>query len=210
MLKPAADLKPYERNARTHPPEQIARISDSLRRFGFVAPVLIDTDNVIVAGHGRLTAAYALWNAGVTIPRCPDGEVPVLIEANLTPQQRNAYRIADNKLAMLAHFDDDALVALLRDLTAAGFEAGALGFSDEELALLIVPETTDEEAAAALADGESMLGAAVDPYTLLNFSCLMTASQRDKALEILDRARTRLGLPSTGDALVALCRRYAA
>jgi len=203
----AADqLTLYARNARHHPPEQLTRLADSLRRFGFIAPVLIDAGRVVIAGHGRIAAARSLWDAGVQIPRCDAGMVPVLQVDHLTPAQIRAYRIADNKLAALSHFDDAALSAALRELTAAGFEAEALGFDDEELRLLTqqpLPggEGDDAEFGAPITGD-------VDPYTLLTFACLVTPTQRDAISAHLARLQERFGAASPGQALVGACRRF--
>jgi ParB-like chromosome segregation protein Spo0J len=205
---PVSEVIPYARNARRHPAEQIDRLCDSLRRFGFVAPVLIDADGVVIAGHGRLLAAKALWAAGVPIPRCADGMVPVVQASTLTPAQVKAYRIADNKLASLSAFDDAALAATLRELTEGGFPASALGFSDEELRILVAEEPAPDDGAPEEPDGGPITGEAADPYSLLTFSCLATTVQRDAIFAALERARERQHSASVGDALVAVCRRY--
>ena len=93
------DLIPYTNNARTHSDAQVAQIAASIREFGFTNPILTDGERGIIAGHGRLLAARKL---GMT-------EVPVIELAHLTPAQRKAYILADNKLAMNAGWDDDLL-----------------------------------------------------------------------------------------------------
>ena len=103
---PADRLAPYARNARTHSPEQVAQIAASIVEFGFVNPVLVDTNAGIVAGHGRLLAARKLGLA----------EVPVVVLDHLTETQRRAYVIADNRLALNAGWDEALLAEELRDL----------------------------------------------------------------------------------------------
>jgi ParB-like chromosome segregation protein Spo0J len=93
------DLKPNPRNARTHSPKQIRSIAASIRRFGFVNPVLIDQDGVIIAGHGRVMAAKEL---GLD-------QVPVILIEHMSENERRAYIIADNKLAEQAGWDRDIL-----------------------------------------------------------------------------------------------------
>jgi ParB-like chromosome segregation protein Spo0J len=206
---PVAEIVPFHGNARVHPQEQIDRLADSLRRFGFVAPVLLDAAGVIIAGHGRLRAAQMLWSCGVSIPRCPDGVVPVIYAADLTPSQVRAFRIADNKLGALSHFDDAALSATLRELTAGGFSASALGFSDDELRLLTAEPPADPEPGHPdHPDSPPIAGAEVDPYSLLTFTCLATSVQRDAINGALERAQARTNAQSPGHALVELCRRY--
>lgn len=105
-MVPIDAVKAYERNARTHDEKQTTVIMASMREFGFVNPVLVDADNVIVAGHGRVQAARQL---GIT-------HVPVLRIAGLTPDQLRAYRLADNRIAELAGWDEDILAIELQYL----------------------------------------------------------------------------------------------
>ncbi len=96
---PTDKLIPYARNSRTHSDEQVAQIVASIKEFGFTNPILIDKDNVIIAGHGRLLAAQRL---GLK-------EVPVIKLPHLTETQRRALVIADNKLAMNAGWNEEML-----------------------------------------------------------------------------------------------------
>jgi hypothetical protein len=123
-LWPVDDLIPYERNARTHSNDQVAQISRSIEEFGFTNPILIGGDSGIIAGHGRLMAARKL---GLK-------RVPVVILDHLTLEQRRAYVIADNKLALNAGWDADLLAAELSALELDGFDVSLTGFSDQELA----------------------------------------------------------------------------
>src|SRR5713226_8434451 len=122
-LWPINKLIPYAKNPRTHSDAQVAQIAGSIAEFGFVNPVLVDSDAGILAGHGRMLGAQALKLR----------EVPVIVLDHLTPAQRKAYLIADNKLAELAGWDDDLLRLELRDLQLEEFDLGVIGFSDEEL-----------------------------------------------------------------------------
>ncbi len=116
-------LRPYDKNPRTHSEEQIRKLVASLREFGFTNPILVDSKDGIVAGHGRLVAAKAI---GMT-------EVPVVVLDHLTDAQRRAYIIADNRLALDAGWDEDLLAAELADLKLDGFDLGLTGFDGEEL-----------------------------------------------------------------------------
>lgn len=180
-----------------------------MRRFGFVAPVLIDGDNVLVAGHARLEAARRIWAAGLTIPRTESGVVPAVRLSDLTPAQIRAYRIADNKLAQLSHFDDALLADTLRALSVVGFGSSALGFSDEELALL-TGAPAPGAGGPVLDPDEPILEGAVDPYSLIQFSCIVGTDQKQPILDSLYAAMNRHGVSSLGEALVATCRRYLA
>lgn len=117
---PIEQLVPYERNARTHSDEQIARIAASIQEFGFVSPILVDGNSGIVAGHGRLMAAKSL---GLR-------EVPVVVVDHLTEAQRRAYVIADNQLALIAGWDDELLKAELSELEGMEFDLTLLGWGE--------------------------------------------------------------------------------
>jgi DNA modification methylase len=116
-------LVPYARNARTHSKEQIAQLRSSLREFGFVSPVIIDSNYNIIAGHGRVAAAK---EEGYKT-------VPCVFAENLTEAQKRAYILADNRLAMNASWDEEMLAVELSDLQADTFDVSLLGFTDAEL-----------------------------------------------------------------------------
>ena len=124
-----AELKPYERNARTHSDEQVEQIAKSIEEFGFLNPVLIDEQKNIIAGHGRIMAAQKL---GLT-------EVPCLYVEGLTEEQRRAYILADNRLTELGGWDVELISAELKDLKAAGFDIDETGFTVDDI---IIDETT--------------------------------------------------------------------
>jgi len=128
--RPIADLTPYARNSRTHSEAQVAQIAASITEFGFTNPVLVDAEGGIIAGHGRVLAAQSL---GLET-------VPVLVLDHLTEPQRRAYVIADNKLAINAGWDDDALRAEIEALAESGYDLDLIGFDAGELASLISAE----------------------------------------------------------------------
>jgi DNA modification methylase len=126
------DLIPYALNSRTHSDAQVAQIAASIREFGFTNPVLVDDANNLIAGHGRLLAARKLKM----------DQVPAIVVAGLDDRKRRALVIADNKLALNAGWDEDALRVELEDL--AGDFGELMGFSQDELvALLQNAEGTD-------------------------------------------------------------------
>lgn len=129
---PLDRLQPYARNARTHSEEQIAKIAASIAEFGFTNPILVDSDAGIIAGHGRLAAARAL---GLTA-------VPVIPLEHLSERQRRAYILADNRLALDAGWDEALLAEELAALQDEDFDLALTGFSDKELADLLVTEET--------------------------------------------------------------------
>ena len=139
-------LIPYARNSRTHSDEQIAQIEASIKEFGWTNPILIDGDNGIIAGHGRLSAARKLGHE----------EVPVIELKDLTETQRKAYIIADNRLALNAGWDNEMLTIELNELLADNFALDILGFDPKELAALLEPDVveglTDEDAVPDIPD----------------------------------------------------------
>lgn len=122
-LKQTSILKPYKNNARTHSKEQIKKIANSIKRFGFTNPILIDGDNNIIAGHGRWLAAQQLKIQ----------EVPCIDLSHLSPNDARAYVIADNRLALDAGWDNDLLKLELSELNDLGFDLDVIGFSAAEL-----------------------------------------------------------------------------
>ncbi|MEW6464504.1 MAG: site-specific DNA-methyltransferase [Pseudomonadota bacterium] len=139
---PTAKLVPYARNARTHSEAQVAQIAASIAEFGFTNPILAGSDGVIVAGHGRLAAAQKLGLDAV----------PVVVLDHLTPTQRRALVIADNRIAENAGWDEELLRVELEGLQDEGFDLDLTGFDADALAELLAgdePETvgqTDEDA----------------------------------------------------------------
>ena len=134
-------LIPYLRNPRTHSDEQVAKIAASIVEYGWTNPVLVDGANGVIAGHGRLAAAEKLGLA----------EVPVIELAHLSPTQKRAYVIADNRLALDAGWDDKLLALELAELQSEGFNLELTGFTEEEWDDLIADEAsndglTDEDA----------------------------------------------------------------
>ena len=126
-LWPLERLRPYAQNAKTHGPDQVARIAASIAEFGWTVPVLVADDGEVIAGHGRIMAATEL---GLT-------EAPVIVLGHLTEAQRRAYRIADNKLTELGGWDEALLAAELKELLADEFDLSLTGIEDGELDRLL-------------------------------------------------------------------------
>ena len=136
VYRDVESLAPYENNARTHPEAQLAAIRESMLTFGWTQPVLID-DEGIIAGHGRIEAAKALWAQGKAIARCPKGRVPTIHLPDLTEDERRALVIADNQLALGAEWNLDVLSGELKLLSEAGFDMAPMGFEPGELDRLL-------------------------------------------------------------------------
>jgi ParB-like chromosome segregation protein Spo0J len=152
-LWPLDRLKPYERNARTHSAEQVAQIAASIVEFGFTNPILVDSGDGIIAGHGRLQAAREL---GLST-------VPVVVLDHLSDRQRRAYVLADNQLALNAGWDLELLRTELQDLVADDFDLSVIGFSDEELEDLL-PDI-EQLASEELGDADAVPEPPADPVT---------------------------------------------
>lgn len=120
QIDPAA-LVPYENNTKTHPPEQVDRIAESIKRFGWQQPIVVDRDNVVIIGHGRLMAAKQLML----------DTVPVVYADNLTEEEAQALRLADNKTNE-SPWDFGKLEEELAALSIAGIDMTAFGFDDLE------------------------------------------------------------------------------
>lgn len=124
QLVPIDKLVPYANNARTHSSEQLNKLRSSLREFGFINPVIIDRDFNVIAGHGRILAAKA---ENIS-------EVPCVFVDYLTPAQKKAYIIADNRMALDAGWDEEMLKVEIEALQADDFDLGLTGFDEKELA----------------------------------------------------------------------------
>lgn len=120
-------LIPYARNSRTHSDEQVAQIAASIREFGFTNPVLIDGEDGIIAGHGRVLGARKIGMKSV----------PCIRLDHLTENQKRAYIIADNKLALNAGWDDEMLALEFEELRGVDFDLSLTGFDAGELAALM-------------------------------------------------------------------------
>lgn len=144
VMKAVADLQPYDRNPRTHSPEQIAKVVRSIQEYGWTNPILVDRNGTIVAGHARLEAAKSL---GLV-------EVPTICLDHLTPAQARAYVIADNQLALDAAWDEEILRVELAALQGMDFDLSLTGFDEGEIDRLLAdfdstgvpPGLTDEDA----------------------------------------------------------------
>ncbi|EHM9716807.1 ParB N-terminal domain-containing protein [Salmonella enterica subsp. enterica serovar Oranienburg] len=134
---PRGKLLCYAKNSRTHADEQVDQLVNSIREFGFTNPVLIDEQNELIAGHGRLAAADVLELE----------MVPAIRLSGLSDKQKKAYRIADNKLALNAGWDMQLLAEEVSELMDNDFDIELLGFSETEIdeMLNIEPPPSEED-----------------------------------------------------------------
>jgi hypothetical protein len=151
-----AAITPYARNSRTHSDEQVAQVAASIKEFGWTNPILIDEDNSIIAGHGRLAAAQRLGSE----------QVPTITLAGLTDAQKRAYVIADNKLALNAGWDEEMLRVELSDLLGEDYDVALTGFDQSELdALLNGADDVVEDTSVKGSLSDRFL---VPPFSVLN------------------------------------------
>ena len=144
VMVPVQELIPYARNSRTHDEAQVAQIAASIREWGFTNPLLVDAAHGVIAGHGRLLAARQLGMA----------EVPTICCDGWTDAQKQAYVIADNKLALNAGWDVELLLVELEELECLGFDLDLTGFDPDEINALrpevLNPGLTDEDSVPPL------------------------------------------------------------
>lgn len=171
-MLPVAGLLPYARNSRTHSDQQVKQIAASIKEFGFINPIIVDADNTIVAGHGRLAAAIHL---GLDL-------VPCIKATHLTDNQRRAYIIADNKLALNAAWDEDMLRVELEDLNAKDFDLSLVGFDADELNMILNGWDSDIEVPHDLPDTSGLIKVTVDPIA------------REEAVDVITKALDAAGI----------------
>jgi len=195
VQKSVDKLIPYINNSRTHSDEQIAQIASSIKEFGWTNPILVDGENGIIAGHGRLMAARKL---GYT-------EVPTIELKDLTETQRKAYIIADNKLALSAGWDNEMLRLELAEIGDLGFDLELTGFSAEEITELQFDDDAEAEM-PELKDGDK------EPFQQKTFTL------HDEQAEVVDNAitlartnplvDTGLNENTNGNALALICHQW--
>jgi len=155
-----SDLKPHERNARPHSKKQIRQIADSISRFGFTNPVLVDEEERVIAGHGRVDAAALLKL----------GTVPVRRTRDLSEAERRAYVIADNRLAELAGWDKDLLALELDSIVGLNpdFDMSLIGFETAEIEALLngLDSAQPAEAPAEMDDRAPVISSVGDLWLL--------------------------------------------
>lgn len=185
---PIDDLKPNPRNARLHSKKQLHQIAASIREFGFNIPVLIDKDNVIIAGHGRVEAARMLGMA----------TVPVLRIEHLTDEQQRAFAIADNKIAMNSDWDLEMLKLDLKELSALdlNFDLEVTGYETAEIDILIDGATapTKPDRSDIVPEQQAEAVSRLGDLWLLGDHKLICADACDKAAyaELMDGEEARV------------------
>lgn len=190
-----SDLIPYARNSRTHSDEQVNQIVSSIKEFGFLNPIIVDGDNGIIAGHGRVLAANKI---GLDL-------LPVVEASHLNEAQKRAYIIADNKLALNAGWDYEMLRVEFDELSDAGFDLELTGFSLDEVEGLIFDDDCEVDM-PELADGDK------EPYQQKTFTLHdEQAGIVDDAIMIArgnPMADTGINENSNGNAISFICQQW--
>ncbi len=190
-------LMPYARNSRIHSDAQITKIAASIKEFGFLNPVIIDSDNGIVAGHGRVLAAKKLGMA----------ELPVIEANHLTEAQRRAYVIADNRLALDSAWNDEILKIELAEIQELGLNLEFTGFSLYEIDSLILPDRDD-----SLFDiQETHLESPEKSKTQDGYSeiaIVLTVENKKLFIQAINNIKKIHGISSSEDALMVMCDEY--
>lgn len=187
-------LLKYEKNSRTHSPDQIDQIVGSISKFGFTNPILIDEKNIVIAGHGRLAAATQIGMV----------QVPVIVLEGLSEEQRRAYVIADNKIALNAGWDENILAMELADLQDEDFDIDVIGFTAEELDRLL-PE------AAPLGSMPVLTAGAKPEFQQITFTLHNEQAARVKAAMNLARSMgpfPTLNENGNGNAIARVCEMF--
>ena len=156
VYREITDLAAYDKNTRTHSPEQIAQLTASIQEFGFTNPVLIDGKNNLIAGHGRVKAAPG---AGLSA-------VPCIVLDHLSEAQQRALVIADNQIALNAGWDEELLAGELQSLQGGDFNLDILGFNSADLAAMFPPDPhADIDELKAIEDEATTPSIITDPET---------------------------------------------
>lgn len=188
-----ADLIPYAANSRTHSDAQVAQIAASIREFGWTNPILIDGDNTIIAGHGRLLAARKLGMAAV----------PVIVLDHLSKAQQRALVIADNQLALNAGWDMEMLENEVRALDDEGYDLAILGLADDDLSRMLAE--VGEVELPMLADGDR------EPFQQMTFTLHDEQVEQVKAAMEAAKAMGPFDSPnenSNGNAIARICETF--
>lgn len=175
-----ADLIPYVRNSRTHSETQVAQIAASIREWGWTMPILVDEAGNVIAGHGRIMAAQKL---GIK-------EAPCMTAVGWSEAKRRAYVIADNKLALNADWDNEALRLEFIDLSDDGFDLTLTGFDAEEIAAFQFDADAETDM-PDLADGDR------EPFQQMTFT--LHDEQAEQVKSAIEKAKAMGAFVDTGN-----------
>jgi hypothetical protein len=199
---PTDKLIPYARNAKKHDAAQVSKLAGSIREFGFNNPVLIDKDNGIIAGHGRVMAAQQLGLA----------DVPCIRLGHLTDNQRKAYILADNRLAEIGGgWDQEMLGIELSDLREADFDLDLVGFEGSEIEHFLNPPELSQDVLQGGDQGKTPADQ-LENYensTIRQIVLIMGAEEFEEVMKNLGDIKKERGLDSNTEATIHAIKEYA-
>lgn len=202
------ELKPHPKNPRTHPPGQIEALAKAIADLGFLDRIVIDSKKRVLSGHGRIEAAKLL---GMT-------EVPYDVADHLTENQKLAYMLADNKLALMGGWNPIFALEHLETLRAGGYDLSIVPFSDEEIARMV--EDVDRARLAAIATGSAPNATPGEPDDdedeesgdeegdEVPFTVLMATSDRAKVYSALQFVKERDNINLSSQALLTIIEEW--
>lgn len=163
-------IKPCENNPRIIPEEAVQKVADSIRSFGFKAPIIVDKDMIIIAGHTRFKAATELELE----------EVPIIVVDDLTDEQVKALRIADNKTAEYSAWDNDILRDLFNELDQAGYELELTGFNFDEVDEILNAEEEALDDLDLIKDDSDVKNSSMKKLVFGKYKCALTDEEFSK------------------------------
>jgi len=192
-----SDLIPYARNSRTHSQDQVKQIAASMKEWGWTNPVLIDEENGIIAGHGRVMAAELLGYE----------DIPCMVAEGWSEAQKRAYVIADNKLALNADWDSEMLTIELKELSELNIDISVLGFE-------ISKDSENLESDIFLFDDDnSKISEFYEPSKAeegyAEMALVMKIENKKILIETINRIKQDHGVSSNEDAIMILVESYA-
>ena len=198
-------LIPNPRNPRQIE-SSIGPVAKSIEEFGFLVPMVVNENNVVLSGHARLAAAKSLGMA----------KVPVIVAKGLTKDQETAFMLADNRLSENASYNTEQLSELLRELADASYDVLQTGFNEEEIEAFITSSTSELDDILGISDdddeeeGETLKEEESDMRHLHRMVFLMTPDQKSTILEAIDvTKKSSEATMSNSEALTAICERGA-
>jgi len=192
-------LIPYDRNPKTHPQEQIQQLANSITEWGWTVPILIDENQTVIAGHGRLYAAKQLGMK----------DVPCVIAKNWSEDQKKAYIIADNRLSQNGSWDNELLNEEL-DYLSTNFDMQLMGFTETDVDMLkaslndvefVLPDITEN----AVTPEEIPLNPTKTTDGYVEFSVVITAEEKKRVIDKLNIIANDHSITGHGNCLVAMC-----
>lgn len=199
-------------NPRIHPDEQIDALIKSLSEFGFQQPVIVDANHAILAGHGRIMAAKKIYESGHAIPNIKRGYIPAVVVSGLSDEEKQAYIIADNKLASLSEFDASLLALELEELRSADFDICVIGFSAADIERinedLMRERLRQMGVSASPIEQDDAAPSQSDGPRNVTLKILIPAVDRQIVYDALSKAKARHRVETSGDALVAIIEHH--